>query len=190
MQLTTRFSDALAYACQLHAAQVRKGSGVPYVAHLLAVASLALEHGADEDQAIAAVLHDAVEDQGGAPVLAEIARRFGASVAAIVDGCSDTDLVPKPPWRSAKSSSWPGFRGPAMACNSFRRPTSCTTCGRSSQISAATAMRFGRGSPAARMARCGTTARWSRHLRRRCAALVEELDRAVSELERMVAAAE
>ena len=72
MQLTARFTEALAYACQLHAAQYRKGSGVPYVAHLLSVAAIALEHGANEDEAIAALLHDAIEDQGGAPVRDEI----------------------------------------------------------------------------------------------------------------------
>src|SRR5262249_42160595 len=77
----------------------RKGTQVPYVAHLLAVASIALEHGANEDEAIAAVLHDAVEDQGGAAVGREIRRKFGDIVGDIVEGCSDTDVVPKPPWR-------------------------------------------------------------------------------------------
>ena len=100
--LTSRFTDALTLACTLHRAQARKGSQVPYVAHLLAVASIALEHGADEDEAIAAVLHDAVEDQGGAPTAALIRERFGAGVADIVVGCSDTDVVPKPPWRERK----------------------------------------------------------------------------------------
>jgi GTP pyrophosphokinase len=86
----------------LHAAQVRKGSGAPYVAHLLAVAAIALEYGADEDEAIAALLHDAIEDQGGAPTRAEIYRRFGPRVAAIVDDCTDSDATPKPPWRERK----------------------------------------------------------------------------------------
>jgi GTP pyrophosphokinase len=74
------------------------------VAHLLAVTSLALEHGATEDEAIAAVLHDAIEDQGGAPTREEIRRRFGDVVTAIVDGCTDTDVVPKPPWRQRKEA--------------------------------------------------------------------------------------
>ncbi len=102
MPLTSRFSEALAYANQLHAAQVRKGSDVPYVAHLLAVAAIVLEHGGSEVEAIAAVLHDAIEDQGGAPVGADIRRIFGDDVAAIVEGCTDSDTTPKPPWRERK----------------------------------------------------------------------------------------
>ena len=104
MFLTGRFEDALIHAAQLHARQLRKGTPVPYVSHLLGVASIALEHGADEDEAIAALLHDAVEDQGGAPTLAEIRRRFGERVAAIVEGCTDADTTPKPPWRERKES--------------------------------------------------------------------------------------
>lgn len=104
MPLTARFSAALEYACRLHATQVRKGSGVPYIAHLLSVAALAIEHGADEDEAIAAVLHDAVEDQGGAATAAEIRTQFGPRVAAIVEACSDTDMEPKPPWRERKEA--------------------------------------------------------------------------------------
>ena len=102
--LTPRFDDAIAWASALHRNQVRKGTSIPYVAHLLAVASLALEAGATEDEAIAAVLHDSVEDQGGAPVLAEIRARYGDAVAAIVDGCTDTDVEPKPPWRPRKEA--------------------------------------------------------------------------------------
>jgi GTP pyrophosphokinase len=104
MPLSERFADALVYATGLHAGQVRKGSGVPYIAHLLAVTALVLEYGGDEDTAIAALLHDAVEDQGGAATRAAIAARFGEPVAAIVDGCSDTDVVPKPPWRARKEA--------------------------------------------------------------------------------------
>jgi (p)ppGpp synthase/HD superfamily hydrolase len=104
MKLTHRFREALVYAAELHADQVRKVSGEPYVAHLLGVAALALEHGADEDEAIAALLHDAVEDQGGAEQREEICRRFGAAAAAIVDGCSDADTQPKPPWRRRKEA--------------------------------------------------------------------------------------
>jgi (p)ppGpp synthase/HD superfamily hydrolase len=102
MPLTARFSQALVYAVELHAAQLRKVSGVPYVAHLLGVAAIALEHGAGEDEAIAALLHDAVEDQGGAPVRDDIRRRFGNHVADVVDGCTDADTTPKPPWRPRK----------------------------------------------------------------------------------------
>lgn len=102
--LTDRFDDALAYASRLHRRQVRKGSGIPYISHLLGVASLALEMGADEDQAIAALLHDAVEDQGGADRLTDIRARFGDRVAEIVAHCTDTDVEPKPPWQARKES--------------------------------------------------------------------------------------
>jgi (p)ppGpp synthase/HD superfamily hydrolase len=104
MQLTQRFADAFAYALGLHAAQTRKVSGAPYVSHLLRVAGIALEHGADEDEAVAALLHDAVEDQGGAKTLEEVRRRFGPRVAEIVAACSDTDESPKPPWRRRKAA--------------------------------------------------------------------------------------
>lgn len=102
MPLTARFAAALAYAFELHSTQRRKGSAVPYFAHLLSVTAIALEHGASEDEAIAALLHDAVEDQGGAAVREQIRRRFGRAVAQIVDGCTDADTIPKPPWRDRK----------------------------------------------------------------------------------------
>lgn len=107
--LTPRFTEALVYATTLHEDQCRKGTSIPYISHLLGVASLAFEYGEDqeesiEDLVIAALLHDAVEDQGGAATLREITRRFGKTVAAIVDGCSDTDVVPKPPWQSRKEA--------------------------------------------------------------------------------------
>ena len=98
----TRFQEALLFASWLHRKQVRKGSTVPYVTHLLSVAALVLEHGGDEDEAIAALLHDAVEDQGGQPTLDEIRRRFGDRVAGIVDGCSELVGEPRPPWRARK----------------------------------------------------------------------------------------
>ena len=62
-----RFSEALSFTAELHATQIRKGAGIPYISHLMAASSIALEHGASEDEAIAALLHDAVEDQGGQP---------------------------------------------------------------------------------------------------------------------------
>ena len=102
--LSERFEQALVFATRLHAGQVRKGTQIPYVSHLLGVASLALDHGADEDEAIAALLHDAVEDQGGQPTLEEIRRRFGDRVAEIVAGCTDADVLPKPPWRQRKEA--------------------------------------------------------------------------------------
>jgi GTP pyrophosphokinase len=102
MTLTTRFEDALVFAAQLHREQRRKSTDVPYIAHLLAVTALVLEYGGDEDTAIAALLHDAIEDQGGAATRELIRERFGRRVVAIVDGASDTDETPKPPWRDRK----------------------------------------------------------------------------------------
>ena len=101
--LTRRFVDALAYATEIHTGQSRKGTAVPYVSHVLGVCSLVLEDGGGEDEAIAALLHDAVEDGGGQPVLEEIRRRFGDRVAEIVWACSDTDETPKPPWKERKT---------------------------------------------------------------------------------------
>ncbi|MBP1749484.1 MAG: metal dependent phosphohydrolase [Deltaproteobacteria bacterium] len=102
--LGQRFEDALIYAAKLHARQIRKGSEVPYIAHLIGVASIALEYGADEDEAIAALLHDAIEDQGGAEAREEIKKRFGEKVVTIVEGCTDADVKPKPPWRQRKET--------------------------------------------------------------------------------------
>ena len=102
MRLSPRFDSALVFAAQLHADQIRKGSGIPYISHLLAVAGIALDYGADEDEAIAALLHDAVEDGGGASMADRIRRHFGDEVADIVLGCSDTDQTPKPPWKERK----------------------------------------------------------------------------------------
>jgi (p)ppGpp synthase/HD superfamily hydrolase len=104
-ELTSRFREALAYAAEVHGAQRRKVSGVPYLGHLLRVAGIVLDHGGTENEAIAALLHDAVEDQGGPQRRDDIARRFGEDVARIVDGCSDTDQHPKPPWRERKEAA-------------------------------------------------------------------------------------
>lgn len=102
--LGSRYTDALRLACELHARQLRKGTAIPYVSHLLAVSSIALEHGATEDEAIAALLHDAVEDAGGQATLDLIRARFGAAVAEIVDGCTDAYVEPKPAWRPRKEA--------------------------------------------------------------------------------------
>lgn len=104
MQLTSRFEEALTYAVRLHAGQFRKGTEIPYATHLLSVASIALQHGANETEAIATLLHDAIEDQGGAATREEIRRRFGDQVVAIVDGCTDSDVVPEPPWKARKAA--------------------------------------------------------------------------------------
>jgi (p)ppGpp synthase/HD superfamily hydrolase len=100
--LTKRFEDALVYATRLHAQQERKAMSVPYVSHLLSVAALVIEDGGDEDEVIAGLLHDAVEDQGGVATLQEIRTLFGERVAEIVDGCTDAYQIPKPPWRERK----------------------------------------------------------------------------------------
>jgi 8-oxo-dGTP pyrophosphatase MutT (NUDIX family) len=101
--LTSDFEAAFRYANQLHARERRKGTTIPYVAHLASVAALVLEHGGDEEQAIAGLLHDAVENQGGRETLEEIRRRFGDRVAAIVEACTDSDTVPKPPRTERKA---------------------------------------------------------------------------------------
>jgi len=102
--LSKRFEEALVYATRLHAGQVRKGTDIAYVSHLLAVASLVMEAGGDEDEAIAALLHDGPEDQGGLETLHEIRARFGERVADIVAACSDTFEAEKPPWKARKQA--------------------------------------------------------------------------------------
>jgi len=101
--LSQRFIDALGYAARIHARQKRKGKEHPYVGHLLGVASLVIQYGGGEDTVIAALLHDAVEDQGGLPRLGEIRKLFGPGVARIVEGCTDThEKTPDVPWRLRK----------------------------------------------------------------------------------------
>lgn len=122
-RLTSRFEEALAYAARAHWTQIRKVRGpqvdggtssadtpasspeIPYVAHLLAVTSLVLEHGGSEDEAIAALLHDAIEDAGGPARRADIRARFGDEVVRVVDACSDNEGEPKPPWDERKRRS-------------------------------------------------------------------------------------
>jgi GTP pyrophosphokinase len=97
----------MAYAYQVHSGQRRKGTGIPYIAHILGVTAIAMEYGADEDQSIGALLHDAAEDGGGEATLAEIRARFGDVVAEIVLGCSDSlveDPEDKLPWQERKEN--------------------------------------------------------------------------------------
>lgn len=103
-RLGERFDAALGYAAKLHRTQTRKAGDVPYVGHLLSVAGLVIEAGGTEDQAIAALLHDGPEDQGGEQTLAEIRAKFGDAVADIVAECSDTFETPKPPWCQRKQA--------------------------------------------------------------------------------------
>jgi (p)ppGpp synthase/HD superfamily hydrolase len=102
--LTADFDRALDLAVDHHRPQLRKGTEIPYVAHLLGVASLVLEMGGTEQEAIGALLHDAVEDRGGPEMLARIRAGFGDDVARIVEANSDTDVEPKPPWRERKEA--------------------------------------------------------------------------------------
>ena len=103
-QFSRRFDDALVLARQLHADQTRKGTTIPYIGHLLAVTAIVIENGGTEDEVIAALLHDAIEDAGGDPIRRVIRDRFGDNVLAIVEGCTDTDQTPKPPWRARKEA--------------------------------------------------------------------------------------
>src|SRR5437868_12323165 len=104
MKLSSKFEEALVYATQAHCDQMRKQTGIPYIAHILGVTAIAMEYGATETEAIGALLHDAVEDRGGAKRLRDIERKFGKAVAKIVDGCTDTDQIPKPPWLARKKA--------------------------------------------------------------------------------------
>ena len=102
MKLSEKFEEALVYATQAHGNQMRKKTGIPFVAHILGVTAIALEYGASETEAISALLHDTVEDCGGADRLRDIREKFGDDVAGIVDGCTDTYETPKPPWLERK----------------------------------------------------------------------------------------
>jgi GTP pyrophosphokinase len=99
-----KFEDALVYAARLHRDQTRKGSGIPYITHLLAVAAIVGENGGTEEEVVAALLHDAAEDMGGRERLEDIRRRFGDEVAEIVADCTDTYEDPKPAWRPRKEA--------------------------------------------------------------------------------------
>jgi GTP pyrophosphokinase len=102
----TRLADAFRYAAEIHAGQTRKGTTIPYIAHVMGVASIALSYGADEEEASAALLHDTIEDApstvGPDRVRDAIRLQFGERVLAIVEGCTDTDASPKPPWLERK----------------------------------------------------------------------------------------
>ena len=188
MNLSNRFSEALVYASKLHADQRRKISGAPYVSHLLRVAGIALGNGADEDEAIAALLHDAIEDQGGARTREEIRRLFGDRVVEIVDGCTDTDQDPKPPWRERKDAYLAQLRGASASvrlvsgCDKLDNARSILICHRSLGESLWGRFAGGRDgvlwyhrSVVEILKQAGTNS------------LVEELDRVVSEIERIVA---
>ncbi|MEA2826782.1 MAG: hypothetical protein QOG43_1221 [Actinomycetota bacterium] len=113
-----RFSDAVAWAAEVHGDQLRKGTHIPYLSHLLAVSSLVLEAGGSEEDAIAALLHDAIEDTDA--TAADIEERFGPRVAAIVVACSDTTESPKPPWRERKEAYQAHLADPATPTEVLR----------------------------------------------------------------------
>jgi (p)ppGpp synthase/HD superfamily hydrolase len=102
VELTERFDEAFLLASELHRAQKRKSTEIPYISHLMTVSALVLENGGSEEEAIAALLHDAVEDQGGQATLQRIRQQFGDTVADLVWALSDTDETPKPAWRERK----------------------------------------------------------------------------------------
>ncbi|MDB9314613.1 HD domain-containing protein [Spirulina sp. CS-785/01] len=102
MSFTSQFEDALVFATRLHQNQTRKGNKTPYIGHLLSVAGLVIEDGGSEAETIAALLHDAIEDQGGEATRQEILHRFGEEVTRIVDYCTESTETPKPPWKERK----------------------------------------------------------------------------------------
>lgn len=102
--LSPKFALALQFANEIHGTQQRKGQGAPYISHLMAVSASVLEHGGNETEAIAALLHDAAEDCGGRPMLETVRVMFGDDVAAIVEACTDTMEEPKPAWRPRKEA--------------------------------------------------------------------------------------
>jgi (p)ppGpp synthase/HD superfamily hydrolase len=104
MKLSDKFEEALIYTTRAHCDQTRKKTGIPYIAHILGVTAIVLEYGGNETEAIGALLHDTVEDCGGAERLRDIREKFGDTVAKIVDGCTDSDQTPKPPWLDRKRS--------------------------------------------------------------------------------------
>lgn len=197
MLLTARFREALVYAAQLHAEQRRKqvqAAGalpVPYVAHLLAVAALVLEHGADEDEAIAALLHDAIEDQGGEGTRQRILGLFGARVVSIINGCTDAEECPKPAWDERKRRHVDSI---CIADESVRLVTAADKLHNARSV-LGDYLRFGEASWARfRGGRAGTL--WYYRamvdaLRQspsaRAAPLIDELERVVSELEEAAA---
>jgi (p)ppGpp synthase/HD superfamily hydrolase len=119
--MSERFVVAVELANELHGDQIRKGTKVPYISHPLIVSGIVLQHGGGEDEAIAALLHDTVEDCGGKPVMVRIRKRFGDNIADLVDGCSETDIQPKPPWRERKD----GYIESIKSANPSVRLISC-----------------------------------------------------------------
>jgi hypothetical protein len=160
--LTARFDEAFRYAHDVHRAQRRKGSGIVYMAHLIDVAAIVLVYGGGEDEAIAALLHDAPEDHGGRPRLEDIRHRFGDIVAEIVEGCTDTFDTPKPAWlprKRAYIAHVENRRTPGHVLL-VSRPISCRMRARFSPIGARMATVRSTASPGGSTAPSGTIAHW------------------------------
>jgi (p)ppGpp synthase/HD superfamily hydrolase len=102
MEVSSRFKDALTFAFDVHREQNKKGGSIPYISHLLEVAALVLSYGGSEDEAIGALLHDAVEDHPDVASFKLIGERYGERVGEIVQSCSDASSIPKPPWTERK----------------------------------------------------------------------------------------
>ncbi|HEY4284503.1 MAG TPA: HD domain-containing protein [Chthoniobacterales bacterium] len=114
-RLSSKFDRALIYAAKLHRGKLRKKTKIPDIGHILGVTAIALEYGANETEAIAALLHDAVEDAGGRKRLNDIERKFGHAVTRIVDGCTDSVAEPKPSWSDRKKEYVAHVRGASMS---------------------------------------------------------------------------
>src|SRR5258705_8099529 len=127
MKLSEKFEEGLIYATRAHGNQTRKKTGIPFVAHILGVTAIALEYGANEIEAIGALLHDTVEDCGGAERLRDIGEKFGDDVAKIVDGCTDTYETPKPPWLNENALTSSISRTRMVRHGWYQRRISCTT---------------------------------------------------------------
>jgi len=167
---TERFGQAMAWAHAVHLGHLRKGTDLPYVSHLISVAALVMEHGGTEDEAIGALLHDAIEDRSGDDpegMKREIAGRFGEAVLAIVLGCSDAESQTEKDrengnralWQSRKDAYVAHLRAAPPRCAWCPCATSCTTPAPSWLTIAASASSSGRASMAAARACSGTTGR-------------------------------
>jgi (p)ppGpp synthase/HD superfamily hydrolase len=185
-KLGDRFVDALGYAATVHAGQLRGGDGQPYIAHLLRVAGLVIQEGGSEEEAIAALLHDAVEDQGGLERLEDIRKRYGHVVADIVDECTDSYGDPKPPWRRRKEDyirSLDGVSAGGLLVSTADKLDNMRTIIRGFRI---------RGEQWARTGKSGEDVRWfygtlaARFSALRPGPLADELARAVAQLERLI----
>ena len=188
-ELGERFIDALGYAARAHAGQRRANDGRPYIAHLLRVAGLVIQDGGSEDEAIAALLHDAVEDQGGVERLDDIRERYGPTVAEIVDECTDTYGEPSPPWRTRKErylaeldDSSPG----ALRVSLADKLDNVSSLSRAYRIEGPALWARSNKSPEDVRWYYGTLA--ARFAELRPGPLADELDRTVAELERMLTA--